>query len=763
MAGLRVQTKLFIAIAVNITLFIGIILFVIKPYFIEKSIDQDELMIRSQVDSVSEVFSNRRSMLERILIDWAVWTDAYNFVNNPNETFIRNNLGHETLDNLDISAMLFLNEDQDLVYSEFSRFYASDNGAEREAFTKDILRFVNASGIKQNAVYGTDYGPVVYMSHPIVRSDGTGDAKGTLVVIQKIGPDFMSAVSAQAKTPITIRPLAHNRLTIERDEKFARVTMPLQSIYQDANWEVNFSIKRTFYLNTISMLQTGMFGLLVLGVGLLVTLFLTIHRFITKRLLHIVTELKQITYERNSRLRIRLNRKNSDEIEDMAITINNVLDALEETKTESLNRAFRDSLTRLPNRLAVEDMFAHMMKPASQIAVLGIDLDNFRRINDQFGQRTGDALLTFLASRLNFYKEDGFVARIGADEFIFIHPKWSTHEMRLIANQIAKDVRDWGQKQGMKGLTISFGIDQLNGSDQFYTYETIMSRLDVVLHEVKASGKNQILAYDEIESGSHYLHMLEMERDLRYALEHDEFELYYQPIVSPRPFAVRGVEALIRWNHPSKGQISPGLFIPVAEQLGLISDLGRWVLEQAVMEMTEQVKRHHLFLSINVSKRQIADGSFLDSLEHVLTETGFDPHRLHVEITESEVGGNLYELQQFIHALKAIGVKISLDDFGVGTSSLSFLQSLQLDIIKIDQNFVKGIPENTFDRALLEGLYQTFHTLGLDIVTEGVERPEQLAFVLEHSSSLIQGYHYSKPVPLAQLEHYLKQTVTMYD
>ncbi|KAB2862911.1 MAG: EAL domain-containing protein, partial [Exiguobacterium chiriqhucha] len=335
--------------------------------------------------------------------------------------------------------------------------------------------------------------------------------------------------------------------------------------------------------------------------------------------------------------------------------------------------------------------------------------------------------------------------------------------LQPVARRLIKDLKDWAEVNGVKGMAATIGIDVFTCAEPHHTYEMMMGRLDVVIHEAKLSGKNRVLTFQEIEDGSHYLQTLEMERDLRHALEHDEFELYYQPIVSPRPFAVRGVEALIRWNHPTKGQISPGLFIPVAEQLGLISDLGRWVLEQAVTEMKDHVERHHLFLSINVSKRQIADGSFLASLERVLMSSRFDPHRLHVEITESEVGGNLYELQQFIQSLKAIGVKISLDDFGVGTSSLSFLQSLQLDLIKIDQNFVKGIPENTFDRALLEGLYQTFHTLGLDIVTEGVERPEQLAFVLEHSSSLIQGYHYSKPVPLAQLEHYLKKTVTMYD
>ncbi|WP_215143636.1 EAL domain-containing protein [Exiguobacterium qingdaonense] len=758
MIDLRVQTKLFIAIAANILLFIGVILFVIKPYFVEKSIEQDRAMTRDQIESVSEVFANHRLMLERTLVDWSVWTNVFDFVQGNNESFVEKNLGEDTLDNLGIGAMIFLDENREVVYSEFNQFYELDREAERTAFTNDLLRYVNSSGVKQSAVYGTDFGPVVFMSHPIFRNDGSKDQGGTLILIEKIGPDFMATMSAQAKTKLSISPLSHQRLTIERDDQFARVSLPLQSIYQDANWEINFSVKRTYYSNTETMLELGMFGLLVLGIGLLLTLFWTVNQIITKRLVEIVNELKGITKERNSRLRIRLNPGKRDEIEQMAISMNEVLDALEQTQKESLTRAFRDSLTRLPNRLAVEEVFMSLPESPRVIGVMGIDLDNFRRINDQFGQRTGDAMLTFFASRLMFYKEDGFVARTGADEFILIHPGWTVEELKIVANQLMRDLREWGLKQGMNHLTLSIGIDELT-DPAHHTYEVMMARLDVVLHEVKASGKDNILSYQDIEDGSHYLQALEMERDLRHALRHDEFELYYQPIVSPQPFRVRGVEALIRWHHPQKGFVSPGVFIPIAEQLGLISDVGRWVLVRAITEMQAHAEHFDLFLSVNVSKRQILDGSFLEALEETLAMTDFPPARLHVEITESEVGGNVYELQQFIQALKAIGVKISLDDFGVGTSSLSYLQSLRLDIIKIDQNFVKGIPENKFDRALLEGLYQTFHTLGLDIVTEGVERPEQLAFVLEYSGSLIQGYHYSKPIPIDQLHHYLRKSV----
>ncbi|MBR2680964.1 MAG: bifunctional diguanylate cyclase/phosphodiesterase, partial [Exiguobacterium sp.] len=178
MVGLRVQTKLFIAIAVNIVLFIGVILFVIKPYFVEKSIEQDRAMTHDQIESVSEVFGNHRLMLERILVDWSVWTDAYDFVQNQNEAFIENNMGEETLENLGVGAMIFLDRDREVVYSEFNQFYELDREEDKETFTNGLIRYVNSAGIKQSAVYGSDFGPVVFMSHPIVKSDGTGEPGG---------------------------------------------------------------------------------------------------------------------------------------------------------------------------------------------------------------------------------------------------------------------------------------------------------------------------------------------------------------------------------------------------------------------------------------------------------------------------------------------------------------------------------------------------------------------------------------------------------
>jgi len=759
----RIRTKLMIAVAVNIIVFVGVIFFGVRPYFIEKSMEQDRQMVERRIASVTETLVNRKSTLERTLVDWAVWNDTYTFVQNQNDKYINSNISEETLENLGVQAMVFLNRTGEVEYSTFRQEDSPLSKASQQTIISDITKRLRPNLELQDGVYDSEYGPILYASHPILRSDSSGPAQGTLVMLEFVDVDFLADLSAQTKIQLTIQPAQYSETKMTLQNDGTEVVVPLDTVFQTTDFEVSFIVEPTHYQNTISMLRLGMFALLVLGLGLFLSLLWTIHHVVIRRLIEIVDELKQITLERDSRLRLSRDKHSRDEIEQMAMSMNEVLSALEDTRAEVLDRAFRDALTQLPNRLGLEDYFSTVRGRHGRIGVIGLDLDDFRRINDQYGHRTGDSVLIYIASRLNFYKEDGFVARIGADEFMLVHPGWTLEQLQPVARHLTKDLKDWADVNGVKGMAVTIGIDVFTCAEPHHTYEIMMGRLDVVIHEAKMSGKNRVLTFQEIEDGSHYLQTLEMERDLRHALEHDEFELYYQPIVSPRPFSVRGVEALIRWNHPSKGQISPGLFIPVAEQLGLISDLGRWVLEQAVREMTEQVKRHHLFLSINVSKRQIADGSFLDSLEHVLTETGFDPHRLHVEITESEVGGNLYELQQFIHALKAIGVKISLDDFGVGTSSLSFLQSLQLDIIKIDQNFVKGIPENTFDRALLEGLYQTFHTLGLDIVTEGVERPEQLAFVLEHSSSLIQGYHYSKPVPLAQLEHYLKQTVTMYD
>ena len=758
---MRIRTKLMIAVALNILIFVGVIFFVVRPYFIEQSMERDRLAVDSQIASVTETLANRKSSLERTLVDWAAWNDAYAFVQGKNEAFVDSNISEASLDNLNVNAMLFLNRDGDVHYATFQKQGLSLTEPEQQAFLTDIASRVRADANTRSTIYESEYGPVFYATHPILQSDRSGPVEGTLVMLEFVSSHFVADLSAQTKLPLAVGLTEATDTMITSRDGLTHVVIPLDTVYDKTDYGITFVVEPTHYANTVSMLRLGMVALVFLGTGLFLSLLWTFHRVVIRRLMEIGGELKQITVERDSRLRLSIDAGSRDEIEQMAASMNEVLAALEDTRAEVLDKAYRDALTQLPNRLAVEDYFAAVRKTYRHIGVIGLDLDDFRRINDQFGHRTGDAALIYIASRLNFYKEEGFVARIGADEFMFLHPNWTLEELRPVARRLMKDLADWADVNGMTGLTTTIGLDVFASHHPHHTYEILMGRLDVVLHEAKLSGKNRVLSFQEIEDGSHYLQTLEMERDLRRALEEDEFELYYQPIVSPHPFAVRGVEALIRWNHPVKGQVSPGLFIPIAEQLGLISDIGRWVLRQAVREMREHVTRHELFLSINVSKRQIADGSFLGELERILHDQAFNPSNLHVEITESEVGGNLYELQQFISSLKAIGVKISLDDFGVGTSSLSFLQSLQLDLIKIDQNFVKGIPENTFDRALLEGLYQTFHTLGLDIVTEGVERPEQLAFVLEHSSSLIQGYHYSKPVPLSQLENYLKKVVML--
>lgn len=758
---MRIRTKLMIAVALNILIFVGVIFFVVRPYFIEQSMERDRLAVDSQIASVTETLANRKSSLERTLVDWAAWNDAYAFVQGKNEAFVDSNISEASLDNLNVNAMLFLNRDGDVHYATFQKQGLSLTEPEQQAFLTDIASRVRADANTRSTIYESEYGPVFYATHPILQSDRSGPVEGTLVMLEFVSSHFVADLSAQTKLPLAVGLTEATDTMITSRDGLTHVVIPLDTVYDKTDYGITFVVEPTHYANTVSMLRLGMVALVFLGTGLFLSLLWTFHRVVIRRLMEIGGELKQITVERDSRLRLSIDAGSRDEIEQMAASMNEVLAALEDTRAEVLDKAYRDALTQLPNRLAVEDYFADVRKTYRHIGVIGLDLDDFRRINDQFGHRTGDAALIYIASRLNFYKEEGFVARIGADEFMFLHPNWTLEELRPVARRLMKDLADWADVNGVTGLTTTIGLDVFASHHPHHTYEILMGRLDVVLHEAKLSGKNRVLSFQEIEDGSHYLQTLEMERDLRRALEEDEFELYYQPIVSPHPFAVRGVEALIRWNHPVKGQVSPGLFIPIAEQLGLISDIGRWVLRQAVREMREHVTRHELFLSINVSKRQIADGSFLGELERILHDQTFNPSNLHVEITESEVGGNLYELQQFISSLKAIGVKISLDDFGVGTSSLSFLQSLQLDLIKIDQNFVKGITENTFDRALLEGLYQTFHTLGLDIVTEGVERPEQLAFVLEHSSSLIQGYHYSKPVPLSQLENYLKKVVML--
>jgi len=435
---------------------------------------------------------------------------------------------------------------------------------------------------------------------------------------------------------------------------------------------------------------------------------------------------------------------------------------------EDINRlAFFDPLTDLPNRRLLLDRLQHAMATGARSgrygAIMFIDLDNFKVINDTKGHDCGDLLLVEIARRLqSCVREGDTVARLGGDEFVVI-----LEDMGSQAEQAAKQVEEVGEKiravidrpclleECEFHSTASIGVSLFVGSET--TAEALLKYADIAMYQAKGAGRNTVRFFDPSMQVVLEAHT-SMESDLRRALAERQFSLYYQAQVDDAGH-ISGAEALVRWIHPQRGIIPPDQFIPIAEESSLILDIGHWVLETACRQLAVWGNDEHkcnLELAVNVSARQFKSKGFVDDVAAVIKAQCINPARLKLELTESVVLENIADVVTKMHALKALGIKLSMDDFGTGYSSLSCLKQLPFDQIKIDRSFVRDIVTDQNDAVMVQTIIEMAHNFSLNSVAEGVEIEAQLDFLKLHGCMVYQGYLFSKPVPVAEFEALLK-------
>ena len=432
------------------------------------------------------------------------------------------------------------------------------------------------------------------------------------------------------------------------------------------------------------------------------------------------------------------------------------------------HQAFHDSVTNLANRALFTDRVEHAVERRERdhkpIAVLFMDIDDFKTINDSLGHAAGDQLLAEVGERLKAtLRAADTAARLGGDEFAILldlEDEGEGVQAADVADRVMQMLEDPFTLEGKEVFVrASVGIAVAEGGEAIQS-EEILRNADVAMYMAKERGKG---CYQVFEPEMHdtALKRLEMKADLQRALEHDEFVLFYQPVIELESGRVSGVEALIRWMHPARGMVPPLDFIPLAEETGLIVAIGRWVLRTATIYAKALQDAYPMdppfHMAVNLSARQLVRPEIVDEVREILEETGLDPHSLILEITESVMMQDMELSIERLTELKSLGVQLAIDDFGTGYSSLNYVRRFPVDILKVDKSFIDGVSEGGESSALTAAVIELAGILGLKPVAEGIERADQLQRLLELHCDLGQGYFFAKPLPSADLESLLTE------
>lgn len=479
--------------------------------------------------------------------------------------------------------------------------------------------------------------------------------------------------------------------------------------------------------------------------------------------------MKTVSEEKSSTLRIE--DVGSDELSQLTAGFNDMLEQIEQRDSElTLHRdrlehmAHHDSLTGLPNRLLFNDRLKQAIQRAERskrpIALIFIDLDRFKIINDTLGHDVGDLVLVEAASRLeSALRKSDTVARLGGDEFVVILEEFESQQSvaqisRKIIDEISEECQIMDHSLYVTAsLGISFYPD--NGTD----LTTLKRCADIAMFRAKESGRDNYQFYLP-GMGDLARKTLTLESDLRCALEKDQLRLFFQPQISMKSGYVCGAEALLRWDHPQRGMVLPGEFIPLAEETGLIVPMGEWALREACQRGRAWLDRGlgPIRFSVNVSPRQFRQPNLVGRIQTVLEETGLPAHLLELEVTESLLMGDVEDAIRKMNELRRLGVLLAIDDFGSGYSSLSYLKHFPINKLKIDRSFIRDLHQNRHDLAIAASVASLAEVMGLEALAEGVETKDQEEALIGLGIEWAQGFFYQVPLPVDQFEDFLRQS-----
>ena len=616
---------------------------------------------------------------------------------------------------------------------------------------------------------GTVIGAMVYAAdtgrEPIIVPEDAPE--GAVIIVLDRDRDLV--LSASADAPVSAGDLVGDTALGERlpeGESISDIDGE-QRIYEDVEiadngWHVLAGVRSDVALAPAKeeLQRNVIFGAITLGLVFL------LGELLRRRLARPIRRVgRAISQSLSGDVDARAPLEGPSELAHVANAFNDLIEERQEREADLWQRVRRDSLTGLPNRIALSEYLDSQLEsaagdPAMQVIVLFLDLDRFKHINDAYGHETGDRVLVELGDRLAAAMPSTFVSRFGGDEYVMVETgPFNSEEIVRLAEQVGYATKAPVILDGSElFLTGSVGVAVARPGD---TTEDLIRNADTAMYRSKELGPDSYAIFDE-RMREWVMNRASTESDLHLALERHELWLNYQPKVELATGRLDGFEALARWNHPTRGSVPPLAFIPIAEDSGLITDIGNWALEAACRQAAAWRVLNNgvpVPVAVNLAARQLADPKLPDCIAAALEKANAQPRDLVLELTESAILGNTEAVSRRLRQLRDTGIRISIDDFGTGYSSLSYLQLLPIDELKIDRAFVSKLDNAKSSTAIIGSVIDLAHAIGLTVVAEGVETVEQLNTLRELGCDLAQGYYIARPVPALEATAWLVGSV----
>lgn len=780
--------------------------------------------VRENLYRVNQTFDQVFYSLATFTNDWAHWNDAYDFLAGKNRDFPQKNLTLPALTNSNINFLGYYHNNGNAAYITAINLITQQTvpvpeGIDKYLFPSSKILHNPLSQNETHGYMGLPSGIMFFATSTVLKSNISGEPQGTLVIGRYLTKSLVDKIATTTGLNLQILNPAQFQSSIALNDIYQKSIASGQPINQIVNdnlirnysliYDINhqpigmlqITMPRTVYYTGLKSMGYYLTAFILLGIILTLLLWWLLHKLVIKRLERLDNQIVNISNP--EKLSKRVSITGSDEISSVAGKVNSLLTVIQDSHEQLENRvhqrtkelkeinqkleqeviersviekdllvhkknlaqlAHYDSLTGLPNRILFNDLLnaalARAKRHNGKLALFFIDLDRFKNINDALGHHIGDEVIKKVGQQFkkNLRTED-ILARLGGDEFILLIEEFKDQQQLIpIIDRLLHTVDEAiiiEDREFFVSTSIGIAIYPKDGT----TLEALQKSADMAMYQAKKTGGNSFRFYTA-EMDMKARKIVELETNLRKAIANNEFCLFYQPKYKLPDKKISGVEALLRWIHPTIGIISPSDFIQLAEETGLIITIGEWVLREAC----RQIKTWHLAgypllnMAVNLSAVQFRHPNLVNIIAKILEETQLAPEYLELEITESTIMGDTEGAIAKLNALKKMGITLSLDDFGTGYSSISHLQQFPLHTLKIDRMFLEEVPENVKSMSIIGAVILLAHSMQLQVVAEGVETVEQLNYLISVGCDTAQGYLFSKPVPAQKITALFDQT-----